>query len=93
MPTRQPLPNSSPPLAPFAPPTSTRQRSTRRTTGPSAAARTSPQVELLGTAFRRAIAFASNEVERMVAEQDVGKAVRWVEVLRLVEEERIEWKM
>lgn len=29
----------------------------------------------------------------MMGEKDVRKAVRWVEVLRKVEEERVEWKM
>lgn len=48
-------------------------------------------LEFLGDSVVRRLEFANNEVGQIVEEKDVAKAVRWIEVLRRVEDERIEW--
>ncbi|KAK4699876.1 hypothetical protein P7C70_g6379, partial [Phenoliferia sp. Uapishka_3] len=53
---------------------------------------TESEIEYLSKALVQTLDFGRNEVGRMVAEGNVKKAVKWVEVLRGLEEERSNWR-
>ncbi|KAL8287562.1 hypothetical protein RQP46_003420 [Phenoliferia psychrophenolica] len=50
------------------------------------------EIEYLAEALDRTLYFGRQDVERMVRDKDVAKAVRWVGVLGALEGERRRWK-
>ncbi|KAL8291457.1 hypothetical protein RQP46_002435 [Phenoliferia psychrophenolica] len=52
---------------------------------------TERELHLLTSALGRTLAFGQVELERMIAEGDVKKAVGWVKTLKALENERLAW--